>query len=78
MYMYYICGLWPPDNVSCIFPTLSSPRPAQARRYWIYFLGDIEAIRGGGNLNPKKVVKRTKIGHKKLLMKVGLNKDNIL
>jgi hypothetical protein len=21
MYMYYICGLWPPDNVSCIFLT---------------------------------------------------------
>jgi hypothetical protein len=21
MYMYYICGLWPPDNVSCLFLT---------------------------------------------------------
>jgi hypothetical protein len=21
LYMYYICGLWPPDNVSCLFPT---------------------------------------------------------
>jgi hypothetical protein len=21
LYMYYICGLWPPDNVSCIFLT---------------------------------------------------------
>jgi hypothetical protein len=21
MYIYYICGLWPPDNVSCIFLT---------------------------------------------------------
>jgi hypothetical protein len=57
---------------------LPSPRPARERRYWIYFLGDIEAIRGGGNVNPKKVVKRTKIGHKKLLTKVSLNKGNIL
>jgi hypothetical protein len=21
LYMYYICGLWPPDNVSCLFLT---------------------------------------------------------
>jgi hypothetical protein len=21
MYMYYICGLWPPDNVGCLFIT---------------------------------------------------------
>jgi hypothetical protein len=30
----------------------------------ILFLGDIEAIRGGGNLNSKKVAKRTKTIHK--------------
>jgi hypothetical protein len=35
-------------------------------------------IRTGGNLNPKKVAKRAKISHKKLIMKTGLNKGNIL
>jgi hypothetical protein len=44
----------------------------------ILFLGDIKAIRSGGNLNPKKVSKRTKISHKELLAKTGLNKGNIL
>jgi hypothetical protein len=44
----------------------------------ILFLGDIKAIRSGGNLNPKKIVKRTKISHKELLAKTGLNKGNIL
>jgi hypothetical protein len=44
----------------------------------ILFLGDIKSIRSGGNLNPKKVAKRTKISHKKLLTKIGLNKGNIL
>jgi hypothetical protein len=44
----------------------------------ILFLGDIKAIRSGGNLNPKKVAKRTKITHKELLVKTGLNKGNIL
>jgi hypothetical protein len=44
----------------------------------ILFLGDIKAIRSGGNLNPKKVVKRTKISHKEVLVKTGLNKGNIL
>jgi hypothetical protein len=42
------------------------------------FHGDIQAIRGGGNLNPKKVAKRTMISHKKLLTKVGLHKGNVL
>jgi hypothetical protein len=44
----------------------------------ILFLGDIESIRSGGNLNPKKVAKRTKISHKKMLTKTGINKGNIL
>jgi hypothetical protein len=44
----------------------------------IFFLGDIKAIQGGGNLNPKKVAKMTKISHKELLAKTGLNKGNIL
>jgi hypothetical protein len=44
----------------------------------ILFLRDIKAIRSGENLNPKKVAKRTKISHKELLAKTGLNKGNIL
>src|SRR4051812_42232268 len=44
----------------------------------ILFLGDIKAIRSGGNLNPKKVSKRTKISHKKLITKTSLNKGYIL
>jgi hypothetical protein len=24
LYMYYICGLWPPDNVGCLFITEKS------------------------------------------------------
>jgi hypothetical protein len=44
----------------------------------ILFLGDRETIRSGGNLNPKKVAERTKISHKKLVTKTGLNKGIIL
>jgi hypothetical protein len=44
----------------------------------ILFLGDIKTIKGGGSLNPKKVAKRTKISHKKLLTQAGLNKGNVL
>jgi hypothetical protein len=44
----------------------------------VLFLGDIKTIRSGGNLNLKKVAKRTKISHKKILTKAGLNKGNIL
>jgi hypothetical protein len=44
----------------------------------ILFLGDRKTIRSGGNLNLKKVAKRTKISHKKLVTKAGLNKGNIL
>jgi hypothetical protein len=43
----------------------------------ILFLGDIKSITSGGNLNPKKVAKRTKISHKKLLTKTGLNKQRL-
>jgi hypothetical protein len=44
----------------------------------ILFLGDKKSIRSGGNLNPKKVAKRTKIHHKKILTKMSLNKSNVL
>jgi hypothetical protein len=44
----------------------------------VLFLGQINAIRGGRNLNPKKVTKRTKIGHKELLIEMCLDKGNIL
>jgi hypothetical protein len=44
----------------------------------ILFLGDRKTIRSSGNLNPKKVAKKTKISHKKLVTKTGLNKSNIL
>jgi hypothetical protein len=44
----------------------------------ILFLGDRKTIKSGGNLDPKKVAKRTKISHKKLVTKTGINKGNIL
>src|SRR3954469_5269050 len=44
----------------------------------ILFLRDVKAIRSGGNLNPKKLSKRTKISHKKLITKTSLNKGDIL
>src|SRR3954467_3820998 len=44
----------------------------------ILFLRDVKAIRSRGNLNPKKVSKRTKISHKKLVTKTSLNKGDIL
>jgi hypothetical protein len=44
----------------------------------VLLLGDVEAIRGRRKLNPKKVAKRTKISHKKLLMGTGFSKGNVL
>src|SRR3954451_10984763 len=44
----------------------------------ILFLRDRKAIRSGGYLNPKKISKRTKISHKKLITKTSLDKGNIL
>jgi hypothetical protein len=44
----------------------------------ILFLGDKEAIGCRRNLNPKKVAKRTKIRHEKLLTETCLNKGNVL
>jgi hypothetical protein len=44
----------------------------------ILLLGDRKTIRSGGNLDPKKIAKRTKISHKKLVTKTCLNKGNIL
>jgi hypothetical protein len=59
---------------SALIPKSSTSKKIQD----ILFLGDRKTIRSGGNLNPKKVAKRTKIGHKKLITKTGLNKGNIL
>ena len=44
----------------------------------IFLLRDVEAIRGRGDLNPKKIAKRTKISHEELVVKAGLNKGNIV
>jgi hypothetical protein len=44
----------------------------------IFFLGDVEAIRGRGDLNPKKIAKWTKISHEELVAKASLNKGNVL
>src|SRR3954468_1533019 len=44
----------------------------------ILFLRDRKAIISGGDLNPKKIAKRTKISHKKLITKTSLDKGNIL
>ena len=44
----------------------------------ILFLGYKKAIRGRRDFNPKKVAKRSKIRHKKLLTKTSLYKGNIL
>jgi hypothetical protein len=44
----------------------------------VLFLGNKKSIRGRRNLTPKKVAKRTKIRHKKLLTKMSLDKDNVL
>jgi hypothetical protein len=44
----------------------------------ILFLRQKEPFRRGGDLNPKKVLQRAKIRHKKLITKMSLNKSNIL
>jgi hypothetical protein len=44
----------------------------------ILLLGDVEAVEGRRNHNPKKVAKRTKISHEKLLLETGLDKGNVL
>ena len=44
----------------------------------VFFLGEVNAFRGGRDLNPKKVTKRAKIGHEKLLTETCLHKCNIL
>src|SRR3954468_1708021 len=44
----------------------------------ILFLGYKKAIRGRSDFNPKEVAKRSKIRHKELLTKTGLDKVNIL
>jgi hypothetical protein len=41
-------------------------------------LGEVVAVECGCDLNPKKVTKRTQVGHMKLLTKTRLNKGNIL
>jgi hypothetical protein len=40
----------------------------------IFFLGDIKSIKSGGNLNPNKVAKRTKISRKNCSQKRALTK----
>ncbi|KAK1610864.1 hypothetical protein QYE76_034537, partial [Lolium multiflorum] len=44
----------------------------------VLFLRDRKAIRSRGNLNAKKIAKRTKISHKKLITKTSLDEGNIL
>jgi hypothetical protein len=44
----------------------------------IFLLRKVEALRSGQNLNPKKIPKRTKIRHKKLVTKTCLHKGNKL
>jgi hypothetical protein len=44
----------------------------------ILLLRQKEPLRRGGDLNPKEVPERIKIGHKKLITKMSLNKDNVL
>jgi hypothetical protein len=41
-------------------------------------LRQIEPLRRGGDLNPRKVPQRTKIRHKKLITKTSFNKNNVL
>jgi hypothetical protein len=41
-------------------------------------VGDVEAIRGRRNLNPKKVAKMTKFSHDKLLIEMDFDKGNVL
>jgi hypothetical protein len=57
---------------------LISERRVSKKILNVFFLGQINAIRGGTGLNPKKITKRTKIGHKKLLTETCLDKGNIL
>jgi hypothetical protein len=44
----------------------------------VLFLGQLETLRCRENLNPKKVTKRTKIRHQKLLTETRLHKGYIL
>jgi hypothetical protein len=44
----------------------------------ILLLRQKEPLRCGGDLNPKKVLQRAKIRHKKLITKTRLDKSNIL
>jgi hypothetical protein len=43
----------------------------------VFLLREIEALLSRGNLNPKKIPKRTKIRHKKLFNKMCLHKGYI-
>jgi hypothetical protein len=43
----------------------------------VLFLRQVEALRHGGDLNSKKITKRTKIRRKKLLAQTCLHKGNI-
>ena len=41
-------------------------------------LGEVVAVRRGGDLNPEKVVKRAQVRHVKLLTETSLNKGNVI
>src|SRR3954471_22470227 len=58
--------------------TLISKSGTRKKILNVSFLGNKESINGGGNLNPKKITKRTKIRHEKLLTQTSLNKGDIL
>jgi hypothetical protein len=62
----------------CLNSTLIPKSSTHKKILDILFLEDRKTIRSGGNLDPKKVAKRTKISHKKLVTKTGLNKGYIL
>jgi hypothetical protein len=65
-----------------IHESLSSPviskRSSIKKSINILLLRQKEPLRCGGDLNLNKVHQRTKIKHKKLITKMGLNKGNIL
>jgi hypothetical protein len=44
----------------------------------VLFLGEVVVVKCRCDLNPKKVTKRTQVGHMKLFTKTHLNKGNIL
>src|ERR1041385_556145 len=58
--------------------TLISKSDTSKKILNVPFLRNKESINRGGNLNPKKITKQTKIRHEKLLTQTSLNKGDIL